>query len=79
MPARDGEILRELKGKPATIVTRLPGASQLAPEAGHCAEVGAMLARMHLAGLDYPREQPNLRGLAWWSETVPVEIGRAHV
>jgi homoserine kinase type II len=33
-----------------------------------------MLARMHLAGLDYPRHQPNLRGLAWWTETVPVVL-----
>jgi homoserine kinase type II len=31
-----------------------------------------MLARMHLAGASYPRHQPNLRGLAWWSETVPL-------
>ena len=71
MPARDGEILRELKGKPATIVTRLPGASQLAPQADHCAEVGTMLARMHVAGRDYPRQQPNLRSLAWWRQTQP--------
>jgi homoserine kinase type II len=33
-----------------------------------------MLARMHLAGLDYPRHQPNLRGLDWWNETVPVVL-----
>ncbi|SPA37938.1 HOMOSERINE KINASE PROTEIN [Cupriavidus taiwanensis] len=69
IPARDGEILRQLKGKPATIVTRLPGASQLAPDAQHCAEVGDMLARMHLAGADYPRRQPNLRSLPWWQQT----------
>ena len=31
-----------------------------------------MLARMHEAGLDYPHQQPNLRGLAWWEETIPV-------
>lgn len=71
IPARDGEILRALKGKPATIVTRLPGSSQLAPDAGHCAEVGDMLARMHLAGQDYGRSQPNLRSLAWWQQTEP--------
>jgi len=32
------------------------------------------LARMHLAGKDYNRHQPNLRGLAWWNETVPVVL-----
>ena len=32
------------------------------------------MARMHLAGRDYPRHQPNLRGLAWWTETVPVVL-----
>lgn len=71
MPARDGDILRTIKGKPATIVTRLPGASDLSPGPDHCAEVGDMLARMHLAGQDYPRHQPNLRSLPWWEQTVP--------
>jgi homoserine kinase type II len=27
---------------------------------------------MHLAGADFALRQPNLRGLAWWAETVPV-------
>jgi homoserine kinase type II len=36
--------------------------------------VGDMLARMHLAGEDYNRSQPNLRGLAWWNDTVPVVL-----
>jgi len=40
----------------------------------HCAAVGDMLARMHLAGRDYDRQQPNLRGLPWWNETVPVVL-----
>jgi homoserine kinase type II len=30
-----------------------------------------MLARMHGAGLDFTLQQPNLRGLAWWTATVP--------
>jgi homoserine kinase type II len=68
----DGELLHALHGKPAALVDRLDGAHVLAPAQAHCAQVGAMLARMHLAALDYPRAQPNLRGLAWWSETVPL-------
>jgi len=67
-----GEILHTLYGKPAAVVNRLSGSHQLAPDTIHCESVGAMLARMHLAGQDYPRHQPNLRGLEWWSETVPV-------
>ena len=69
-----GDILHTVCGKPAAVVNRLAGRSQLAPEAVHCAAVGGMLARMHLAGRDYERQQPNLRGLPWWNETVPVVL-----
>ncbi|MCD8514534.1 MAG: homoserine kinase [Burkholderiaceae bacterium] len=75
-PAADshGDILHTVGGKPAAVVNKLLGRSELAPTADHCAQVGAMLARMHLAGQDYPRHQPNLRGLDWWNETVPVVL-----
>ena len=71
---RDGDILHTLNTKPTAVVNRLSGQSQLAPEAVHCAAVGEMLARMHIAGEDYNRCQPNLRGLAWWNDTVPVVL-----
>jgi len=71
---RDGEVLHSVAGKPAALVNRLTGRSQLAPEPVHCAAVGDMLARMHRAGEDYSRSQPNLRGLVWWDETVPVVL-----
>jgi homoserine kinase type II len=67
-----GAILHQLCGKPAAIVDRLPGRHQFAPDVLHCERVGAMLARMHVAAVDFPRFQPNLRGLAWWEETVPL-------
>lgn len=69
-----GEILHQVAGKPAALATKLRGKSQLAPQEAHCAAVGAMLARMHLAGRSYERQQPNLRGLPWWNETVPVVL-----
>ena len=71
---RSGDILLKACGKPAAIVNKLAGKSQLAPQPVHCAAVGEMLARMHLAGQDYNRHQPNLRGLSWWNETVPVVL-----
>ncbi|HTH76781.1 MAG TPA: homoserine kinase [Trinickia sp.] len=67
----DGALFGLLHGKPAAIVTKLPGAAELAPGSEHCAEVGQMLARMHLAGRDFGPYLPNLRSLAWWQETVP--------
>jgi homoserine kinase type II len=69
-----GDILHTLKGKPAAVVSKLTGKSQLEPQAVHCAAVGDMLARMHLAGQSYPHHQPNLRGLLWWNATVPVVL-----
>ncbi|MBU3626221.1 homoserine kinase [Polynucleobacter sp. JS-Safj-400b-B2] len=68
---KHGEILFTLKGKPAAIVTKLPGLSRLQPEVNHCALVGGMLAKMHLAGKDFPKSQENLRSLAWWQKTIP--------
>ena len=69
-----GDILHTLHGKPASIVSRLHGHWQASPQPVHCAEVGAMLAKMHLAAQDYPLYQPNLRGLAWWNETTPIVL-----
>jgi homoserine kinase type II len=69
-----GELLASLHGKPAAIVSKLEGKCQLTPGPAHCAAVGAMLARMHLAAKDFPIHQPNLRGIEWRRETAPVVL-----
>ncbi len=69
-----GEILHALHGKPAAIVTKLEGACQMAPAPVHCAAVGAMLAKMHVAAEDFEIRQPNLRGLDWWNATTPAVL-----
>lgn len=71
---KHGEILHALHDKPASIVTKLEGRSQMTPQPLHCAEVGTMLAKMHLAAADFPIRQPNLRGLEWWRVTAPVVL-----
>jgi homoserine kinase type II len=71
---RNGDVLHTLNGKPAAVVNRLKGKSELAPTPAHCAALGEMLARMHQAARSFEMQQPNLRGLPWWNETVPVVL-----
>jgi homoserine kinase type II len=66
-----GGLLHRVCDKPAAVVDKLEGGHQMAPDPHHCEQVGAMLARMHGAAIDFPMYQPNLRGIAWWRETVP--------
>ncbi len=65
------DYLNRLKGKPACLVSCLKGASITAPAPDHCAQVGEMLANMHLAGSSYPAALANPRGPAWWRATAP--------
>ncbi len=67
-----GQILHTVAGKPAALVDKLAGSSQLKPQAVHCAAIGRALAQLHVAGADFPLQQPNLRGLQWIAQTVPV-------
>jgi homoserine kinase type II len=65
-----GDILHTLCGKPACVVNKLAGRNDGAVTSERCEQVGTMLAKMHLAGYDFDMQQPNLRGLAWWNETL---------
>ncbi|NYT77956.1 homoserine kinase [Alcaligenaceae bacterium] len=68
---RDGSLLTRLHGKPCAIVSKLSGGYEASPSAAHCALAGATLAQAHLMGRNFKLEQPNLRGLSWWQETIP--------
>jgi homoserine kinase type II len=65
---RSGALFSLLNGKPASLVTRLPGAPVAAPAAVHCAAVGAALARLHRASVTYRPRLTNRRGPAWWRQ-----------
>ena len=58
--------LRELNGKPAALVTRLPGRSVERPGAAECGELGMLLGRMHLAARSYAAYLDLPRGPKWW-------------
>jgi homoserine kinase type II len=65
MRRENGEMLADVNGKPACIVTRLPGEPRMHPGVHDCREAGAILGRLHAAGVDYDAGLDNWRGRAW--------------
>lgn len=63
---RAGEALGSLAGRPAAIIDFLEGVWPRRPGAMHCAAVGTALARMHVAGADFPMRRANALSLAGW-------------
>ena len=64
----EGRLFSQLNGKPAALISRLPGEAVTAPTPAQCGEVGSTLADMHLAGQSYPGKLDNPRGPRWWRE-----------
>lgn len=69
--AADGTLVHTVSGKPAAVVTRLPGESLAEPDAAACRQLGEALAGVHLAGRGFALHHPHERGLAWWSSVLP--------
>mgnify|MGYP000208572663 CR=1 FL=1 len=63
---RDGAALRQVAGKPAAIVSFLEGISVRRPTTENCAQLGAALAVMHLAGADFATHRTNALSVSDW-------------
>ena len=63
---RRGAVLGTVAGRPAAIVTFLDGMWIRRPSAAHCAAVGQALARLHLAGRDFPMRRKNALSVEGW-------------
>jgi homoserine kinase type II len=65
---RHGNALGYIAGRPAAIVTFLEGMWIRRPAVAHCAAVGEALARLHVAGIDFPFKRPNALSVDGWRE-----------
>jgi homoserine kinase type II len=63
---RDGAALRELCGRPAALVSFLDGMWPRRIKPVHCSELGAALARLHVAGEQYAMTRPNALSVKSW-------------
>ncbi|RIX48490.1 MAG: homoserine kinase [Rhodocyclales bacterium GT-UBC] len=61
----NGQRWRQLAGKPAALLSCLPGANVEMPDEAHCHALGGMLAGLHRAGADFPNPWPNPCGAGW--------------
>ncbi len=75
--ARDGRALHRVAGRPAAMMTFLEGLWPKRPTAHHCAAVGEALARLHLAGRDFPMRRANALAIEAWPGLAASSANRA--
>jgi homoserine kinase type II len=63
---RQGEVLGQLAGRPAAVITFLDGMWIRRPSPAHCAALGDALAKLHLAGLDFQHSRANTLSVEGW-------------
>jgi homoserine kinase type II len=74
---KNGEALSVLAGRPAAIINFLEGVWPRKPNVAHCAGVGQALAKMHLAGADFPMSRANALSVSGWRPLFEQAASRA--
>ena len=75
---RNGEALGTLAGRPAAIIDFLEGVWPRKPNAAHCAAVGQALAKLHLAGRDFPMTRVNALSVSGWRPLFDGRVARRY-
>ena len=74
---RQGEVYSRLVGRPAAIINFLEGMWPRRPTVAHCAGVGEAMAKMHLAGRDFPLVRRNPLSVGGWRSLFAPSAPRA--
>ena len=74
---REGAVYSRLAGRPAAIINFLEGIWPRRPNAAHCSGVGEAIAKMHLAGADFPLFRTNPLSVAGWQPLFDLSADRA--
>jgi homoserine kinase type II len=77
LKSKSGETLSVLAGRPAAIINFLEGIWPRKPNVAHCAGVGQALAKMHLAGADFPMTRANALSVSGWRPLFEAAASRA--
>lgn len=63
---RNGIALKSMHNRPALLQPRFPGRHLETLTPDHCAQIGAALAKFHVAGKDFYMQRQAHRGVFWW-------------
>jgi homoserine kinase type II len=74
---RSGQVLQELAGRPAALVSFLEGYSVRRPRVEHCAQVGRALAGLHAAGAVFTMRRENALLLDGWRQLIAATAARS--
>lgn len=69
-PAKSGEKIVALNGKPSVITTFLEGVWSKEPTVAQCAALGEMLAKLHAAGRKFSLRRKNTMALFAWKSLI---------
>jgi homoserine kinase type II len=75
---RNGKALNKLAGRPAAVISFIPGMWHKRPTATHCAALGQAAARMHQAASDFTLKRPNALSVQGWRPLLTGSAPRAH-
>ena len=74
---RDGDALRQLRNRPAAVISFLEGVWPRRVLPRHCQGLGAAMARMHLAGGSFGMQRENALSVQGWRRLFQACAGRA--
>ena len=74
---KNGDVLGQLVGRPAALVSFLPGRGTITPKPPQCRAVGAALAELHLAGTNFAMRRTNRQGPENWRKLFEASQARA--
>ncbi len=72
IPTKTGPLFTHVNGKPCSIAPCIAGQFEPEPSVEVCGEMGAFLAKIHLAVEDFPYMQENQKGMKFWKESFPL-------
>jgi len=67
---KGGESIGRINGKPCALIKWLPGRWPRNPDTRHAASAGQYLARLHVAGADFPQTRENEMGIGHWDALI---------